>query len=1015
MSKIKFWNSFPKSDRFIFLSLLLIISGLVSTLLVVSFIDFELVIQWTNRIENENIPVVVDSFNSLLYDFNVEIDQYLIFNAYDASKFQIIPWSWKLYLISYGLGLSLIAASISTIEKRFNYYIGITLFAILIIGLRLDGLVLFANKSPYLIGVFIFPYLALTYYLHAFADHVGIFKRILSFISLTLTLGLIAHFKSNLSQPIVHLADYAAMGSSILALLYILSISHDNIWCIVKLTSGTNSYKPKSNFYNFIVLTLLYLIFPTLLFLKHQGHIVTNLSYLNPFYLLIASSVVSIWAVRKRKTIYQRLFKYDPVAKYLHFGLMIITFSLLTFNYLTYNSSYIIFFEKMIIFSHLSFGCIFFIYVGYNFAGPYMENLKVDKIIYDGNKIPYSAVGFTSLGMIFLIMWSSSHIQYRQWLSGTFNLLAETELFNGSEFMSAKFYQTSLTYHNHNFKASYNLGQRALKSGDHDSAEQFFRSAAKFSEAKSPMTYIKLANEYKTKNEGFNEIWVLDDAHKEFPNSGEVLTNLGMALNSNGFLDSSITCFKNAALNLNTDNSKANAIGILAKADFEDNRIADLLLENSNAKHYESIINLSALYNLQGAQNKIPFRSIDLTKEELTIEHIAYIHNYTLNSSIVSNDKLKKELLTLQKKLFNTSFAVDIHFLLGYYEFYNDNKPASLHYFNLVMSDSPINLKPYYGLVISQLLMSSDYYSLAKTFLNTSLETQRFNPINDAPVLGLTNAILTRDTSMFEYSKSLISPYDSIKQSIITELTPILYEQDAESLVNYSDRQKVMFAQSRPELILTSDPNKILETFKDQDLKALYIAAAINVATEIMEPELNEYYWNKIPQVDLNEYTVNELNYQYINMLSVSYKFNEILDRIPTMTFNKNREKDIYFLSAKALQALGDNEGAKTQYLTAANKDGLNPKTLTATSNFLRKINNKEDAYKLISDAVNVFPNNTDINKEFCLQALEQNDFNTAEETLQDLSQDLSEEEFNLFKKEYLSLESHLGHNKEDW
>ena len=467
MSNIKFWDSFPKSDRITFLTFLGIISGLASTLLLVNFIDLELVLQWTNQIESESIPVVVDSFNNFLYDFNVEVNQYLIFNSFDASKLQIIPWSWNLFLIFYGIAISLIVTAISTIEKRLYYYIGITLFSFLLIGLRIDALILFGSKNPYLIGVLVIPYLALSYYLHAFADHVGMFKRILSFLLLTTVLGFVSLKFSSLANPSVHLADYAAMGASALTILYILSVSHDNIWLIIKLTSGVNSYKPKSNFYNFIALTLLYLVFPSLLFLKHQGHINTDLSYLNPLYLLISSTIVSIWAVRKREKLYSTFFKYDPVGKHLHLGLIITTFSLLIFNYLTYNSSYIILFDKIIIFSHLSFGCIFFLYAGYNFAGPFMENLKVDRILYEGTKIPYVAVGFTSIGMMYLIMWSNHHIQSRQWLAGTFNLLGETELVNGSDLMSTQFYQTSLRYHNHNFKASYNLGQKALKTENH--------------------------------------------------------------------------------------------------------------------------------------------------------------------------------------------------------------------------------------------------------------------------------------------------------------------------------------------------------------------------------------------------------------------------------------------------------------------------------------------------------------------------------------------------------------------
>ena len=359
MKNLKFWNAFSKSDRFTFLTTFAISVFLILGLAIANVINIELVLQWDNKIESETIPVIVDSFNTLLYNFDIEIDQYLVFNYFDTSSLHIKSWSWKLFLILYGLGISLIVAAISTIEKRLFYYAGITIFSLFIVGLRIDALLLFGNKSPYLIGLFIIPYLALSYYLHAFADHIGMLKRILSFIILTTLLGLVAIKYSILNDPIVHLSDYAAMGASFLGLLFILSVSHDNIWLITRLTAGSNSFNPNANFYNYIAISLLYLVFPTLLFLKIQGYIQFDLSYLNPIYLLAISSIVSIWAVRKRAFLYKSVFRYNPVGKYLHFGLLISTFSLLIFNYLTYNSSYIIFFEKIIIFSHLSFGCIF--------------------------------------------------------------------------------------------------------------------------------------------------------------------------------------------------------------------------------------------------------------------------------------------------------------------------------------------------------------------------------------------------------------------------------------------------------------------------------------------------------------------------------------------------------------------------------------------------------------------------------------------------------------------------------
>jgi tetratricopeptide (TPR) repeat protein len=281
--------------------------------------------------------------------------------------------------------------------------------------------------------------------------------------------------------------------------------------------------------------------------------------------------------------------------------------------------------------------------------------------------------------------------------------------------------------------------------------------------------------------------------------------------------------------------------------------------------------------------------------------------------------------------------------------------------------------------------------------------------------MGVLVAVHTNDSSLFDFASSIISPYDSVNQKIVAELKPIIDEQDTKELINYSERQKVMFAQTRPELIFESDHAIILNSFEDLNLKGLYIAASMDWFTKYQIPELNDYYWERLPETEMNEYTINELNYQYLNMLTLSYRFNEIIERIPTMTFNANRAKDVYRISGMALQALGDSKNAKIEYENAIDLDGLNPILLTDVSKFYKKTQSKKEAYELISTAVQLYPNHTEVNKEFCIQALENEDFHTAEQTLRDLSDLLSPENFDIFEKRYMTLETKLGYNSEDW
>ena len=153
------------------------------------------VIQWVKIQEQKAIETTVHRFHLGPFELGVPGDSYVIFEYFHGSD--IMPNTAASYFFLLVLTLSgvIILSVITTIEK-FWYFVGMGLFILFVVSLRLEVLGMFGlfNRVPVI--VVLICYVVPSFYFNRINTSVSFIKRLVVFTSVTLALALFIKFFS---------------------------------------------------------------------------------------------------------------------------------------------------------------------------------------------------------------------------------------------------------------------------------------------------------------------------------------------------------------------------------------------------------------------------------------------------------------------------------------------------------------------------------------------------------------------------------------------------------------------------------------------------------------------------------------------------------------------------------------------------------------------------------------------------------------------------------------------------
>jgi hypothetical protein len=533
MKKNFYWEGWDKEYRNYYRFLLGLIALLILSYVVLLFLGNDSSIDWLvkGNLSTLDIPVVGYDLPAGLLDFNVQL--FLVEQKFMGGQMALNPVISYLYLALLSFGLMICFTMISYLGK-FWYAVSMGLFMILVIGLRFEllGLFGFYNQTV-TIGIFL-SYTIASFYFNSFSIQIEIKWRFLVFSGITILLSTLIHFFSGVAEPFLYLATYSFIPAVVISIIFIFLVSHEIIYGILRITTES-SILNSNNTKHFVILSLVYLLNVAFVQMRNSGYIEWDIFYLNAFFLLLVSSFIGFWGVKSRENLYRNLLPFYPYTAFIYCGLMVCCFSFIGYHFYQQNDVALEVIEDTIVFGHLGYGSMFFIYIIANFINYLLKNLPVYRIAYKEDNFPYFTARLAGIIVVAALYLSTGQVAQYQGIAAFYNGMGDLYLQTDRSIPARTMYNGSAIYGRNNHKANYNLG---FMSEDENKRISSFQNAS--IKQPSEYTFVNLGLEYEKSNQFFEALFAYQDGLKKFPNSTALKNNMALLFNKTDVIDSTL-------------------------------------------------------------------------------------------------------------------------------------------------------------------------------------------------------------------------------------------------------------------------------------------------------------------------------------------------------------------------------------------------------------------------------------------------------------------------------------------
>lgn len=564
MTDIFFWRNWDRSNRKYYQALLFFIGVLIcgSVFFLVSGSDTAYNWLVTSSLDATGVPL--ENMLPVLKESYGSLELLTINHTFSGSGIEIDPLVTYGFLLAFILGL-LICLIVVTYLGRYWYIISVGLFVVFLVLLGLERIGLFGWYNKQTTLLFFLSYVPITYYFNSINTSASVKSRFLSLLGITMVLALLIYNFTEIDQPFLYLASYVILPSFIFTIVLIFLVAHEIIYFILLLATQNTKDLDSKNTRHFLILSLIYLINVLLVYLKNRNYIDWDVVYVNPFFLLLISIVFGFWGLKDREVRYKNIVRFYPFVAYLYCALVIISLSTIIFHFAQGNDSAIESLEDIIVFSHMGFGLMFFLYVIVNFISLLMKNLPVYKIAFKEDNFPYITSRIAGTIIAAALFFLSNKAALYQAMSSYYNTLGDIHYFQSDLERAKVFYNEGAVYGFDNHKSNYMLGALNGKS-----AEQIVRLEKATKKNPTEFSFVNLGQRYTESNRFFDAIFVYQTGLKKFPKSPTIKNNLAL-LYSNTAVDDSTFYFLNSkeSNEFKSEVRLTNLLGVFAKKDMD--------------------------------------------------------------------------------------------------------------------------------------------------------------------------------------------------------------------------------------------------------------------------------------------------------------------------------------------------------------------------------------------------------------------------------------------------------------
>ena len=669
MKELFFWKVWSPSERRTTVAALTIILLSIIFFVFKSLDPLANVIRWNVLSEVAEIPTVIDFLRIDQWQYGVTVPSQLVTENFIASVMETDMLTVQLFWLFALLGLSILVAALTTLP-RFWYLAAMILFILLLAFARPETLGVFGEGSRTLFLLTVILYGGLSYYFHAFRPDLGISIRIAGMLAVSAALAVLVSFASPLPFPALAAISYSLPFWLLLTTLFLLVISTEIMALLVWISTTGSGKTGKSGFVNFLVISILYLLLLTLIYLRNTKQIDWNLTLIGPAYLAFAAAIIGIWGFRKRADSTGGLMPFRTTGFWLYMGLFMIAIAFAAFVSGTANDPLMEVLEDVVVQGQLGMSILFLFYILVNFYPLFKQGLPVHKVLYKPMRFGLTQTRLFGFAAVILFFSMQRLLPVNQGIAGYFNGLGDLYSKTGEFTLAEQYYKLALQQEFQNHKSNYALASLALKQGDNNAAAYYFRQS--LLKKPSAQAYAGLGSILVQENLFFDAVASLQEGIRAFPENGELLNNLGMLYAKTNVADSAYYYLERAEKATKLEEVPAtNLLAILAKN--ADSRLLDSLSSEIDEKNYISWqANWLAVQNLRQNFTKRDFQSSVIPADSLlSVSAFAYLQNYTTNQA--RQDSLPAMLLPkLAAK--NPLLSQDLSFASLYPEFYSGTK-----------------------------------------------------------------------------------------------------------------------------------------------------------------------------------------------------------------------------------------------------------------------------------------------------------------------------------------------------
>ncbi|WP_421893689.1 hypothetical protein [Marinoscillum sp.] len=850
------------------------------------------------------------------------------------------------------LGLCLML-TVTTYLSRM-WFIGIMgLFIFFIMNLHLPEVRLFGfgERSSVAVVIILVIYLLPAYLFHAFIKGVDFGWRLLSFVLLSVGVIIFAGVETIALQEQFIAGSY--FGMIALALIFLFLIAEENVFAILYLI--TQSKGGRSNHVHFSVFSFVYLGILIAHYGKKAGFWNLDIAFFSPYLLLTLSALVALWSLKFKRSFFEGFISVE-YARVLYCSLGMVVIGFLTLAFSRGNDPVYEGLHYFIVYAHLAFGTMFFLYLFWNFVSPLGQGMQVYKIAYKSQSFPYVSARLAGLAAIAAFFFLANKEPFLLFRAGHYNYLGAQAEVQGQDRLAAEYYREGMIYGYDNHFSNYKIGYRELQKGDISEANyRFGRAALRYP---SPQTFVNQSATAAMNGETTPSLISLQNGLRAFPDNNQLLNNLGLTYADMGKTNEAVATL----LQAQPESQWTNAAQVnLWKVRGMDSAQAEQDYEAGNLAVKANI--LSALMD-GNVQTSLSFDSTSLFPS-YPLHRLTFLINAAWYFEDGQVARWLDQSLSgqLDERMYwaGRNAMVMSHFKAGQIN-------SALQALDFLKTEVPAKESGKYLNQMGLIALSQHAPEVAIDHFEKAIDAGYEDALLNKAACLLELGEFSKATEWATYLVALDSGYSALKKDI----------QNLNSTENLTPDQQL---------------------FRLYYLYSTYSPGEVNALLSQADEQYIRSLWAKVANEQLEEQNYEQLKtYRAVFNSLLPAQYFEEPDALLALADGSVPQNDHTLSKILAFQDPGEQVSA---LVSLAGMNSLNEPLVLAISKILRATSLSE-SYDVLVKAINFNPRSVALHQQYIMAALEMGLENYANDAMQKLTTLTTQNDYQLFYQQYL-------------